>query len=199
MVGLSSRSEHKKSDREEAKLHRRHHRPPEMHFLRVLHEHWILPCMRKMMVSSSLDPSTLIYACCMERGDLQLVTCGRRGLQPHTSAILPLAGPTQAALKRVGTQIRTLQAALSEPEGKGFGCPTLLKAAKVLHDKYELLASAAPTMPQPAATTRSAAPTKTASIYSTTTSKPTCSDTTTPALLPVLTLKQVDKRIQSAI
>ncbi|BGP12083.1 hypothetical protein JCM10049v2_008005 [Rhodotorula toruloides] len=108
---------------------------------------------------------------------------------------------TQAALRRVRVQIQALQAALSELEGKGFGCPTLLKAAKVLRDEYESLASAAPTTPRPAATTRPVAPTpaKTASISSTTTSKPTRDDATTPALEPVLTLKQVDERIQSAI
>ncbi|CDR43955.1 RHTO0S08e08482g1_1 [Rhodotorula toruloides] len=49
---------------------------PETHFLRALPEHRILPCVRKMMVSSSLDPSTLVYARRMDRGDVRLVTRG---------------------------------------------------------------------------------------------------------------------------
>ncbi|BGP36098.1 hypothetical protein JCM10296v2_007952 [Rhodotorula toruloides] len=47
---------------------------PETLFLRALPEHRILPCVRKMMISLSLDPSTLVYARRMERGDVQLVT-----------------------------------------------------------------------------------------------------------------------------
>ncbi|GAA6043912.1 hypothetical protein NBRC10512_000546, partial [Rhodotorula toruloides] len=68
---------------------------PETHFLRALPEHRILPCVRKMMVSSSLDPSTLVYARRMERGDVQLVTRGpsaadllRRALAAHSAEIV---------------------------------------------------------------------------------------------------------------
>lgn len=114
---------------------------------------------------------------------------------------MPLAGPTQAAFKRVGAQICTLQAALSELEGKGLGCPTLLMAAKVLRDEYKSLASAAPTTPRPATTARTAAPTpaKTAPISSTTTSKAARPDATIPPSPPVLTVQAVDERIQRAI
>lgn len=77
----------------------------------------------------------------------------------------------------------------------------MLKAAKVLRDEYKLLASAAPTTPRPAAATRTAAPTpaKNASISTTTTSKATRNDATTPPLPPIVTLEAVDERIQSAI
>ncbi|BGP10379.1 hypothetical protein JCM10049v2_006264 [Rhodotorula toruloides] len=67
---------------------------PATHFLRALPEHRILPCVRKMMVSSSLDPSTLVYARRMERGDVQLVTRGpsaadllRRALSAYSAEI----------------------------------------------------------------------------------------------------------------
>ncbi|GAA6032095.1 hypothetical protein NBRC10512_000404, partial [Rhodotorula toruloides] len=122
----------------------------------------------------------------------------------YTSLILafsprmPPAGLTQAAFERVGAQIRTLQAALSELEGKGFGCPTLLKAAKVLRDEYELLASAAPTTPRPAASARTGTPTpaKPAPNSVAIASKPTRPDATTLPSPPVLTLETVDERIQ---
>ncbi|BGP72780.1 hypothetical protein NBRC10513v2_006178 [Rhodotorula toruloides] len=114
---------------------------------------------------------------------------------------MPLAGPAQAALKRVGAQLRILQAAVSELEGRGAGCPTLLRAMAVLRNKYEALASAAPTTPRPAATTRTTAPTpvKHVPISTTTTSKPARPDATTPPSPPVLTLMEVNERIQSAI
>ncbi|EGU12008.1 Pol-like protein [Rhodotorula toruloides ATCC 204091] len=114
---------------------------------------------------------------------------------------MPLAGPVQAALRRVGVQVQALQAALSELEGRGLGCPTLLKAAKLLRDEYESLASAAPTTPRPAATTRTTAPTpaKTAPFSTTTTSKLTRNDATTPPSPPVLTLEAVDERIQAQV
>ncbi|GAA6039022.1 hypothetical protein NBRC10512_006210 [Rhodotorula toruloides] len=67
---------------------------PATHFLRALPEHRILPCMRKMMVSSSLNPSTLVYARRMEKGDVQLVTRGpsaadllRRALSAYSAEI----------------------------------------------------------------------------------------------------------------
>ncbi|CDR36357.1 RHTO0S02e00958g1_1 [Rhodotorula toruloides] len=67
---------------------------PATHFLRALPEHRILPCVHKMMVSSSLDPSTLVYARRMERGDVQLVTRGpsaadllRRALSAYSAEI----------------------------------------------------------------------------------------------------------------
>ncbi|GAA6058008.1 hypothetical protein NBRC10513_007311 [Rhodotorula toruloides] len=114
---------------------------------------------------------------------------------------MPLAGQAQTALRRVGAQIRTLQAALSELESKGVGCPTLLRAMTVLRDEYESLAAAAPTTPRPAATTRTTAPTpaKNALISSTTTSKPTCDDATTPPAPPALTLEAVDERIEAQV
>ncbi|BGP07476.1 hypothetical protein JCM10049v2_003310 [Rhodotorula toruloides] len=68
---------------------------PETHFLRALPEHRILPCVRKMMVSSSLDPSTLVYARRMDRGDVRLVTRGpsaadllRRALSAYSAEIV---------------------------------------------------------------------------------------------------------------
>lgn len=67
---------------------------PETHFLRAIPGHRILPCVRKMMVSTSLDPSTLVYARRMERGDVQLVTRGpsavnllRRALSAYSAEI----------------------------------------------------------------------------------------------------------------
>ncbi|BGP34367.1 hypothetical protein JCM10296v2_006184 [Rhodotorula toruloides] len=67
---------------------------PETHFLRALPDHRILPCVRKIMVSSSLDPSTLVYARRRERGDVQLITRGpsaaellRRALSAHSAKI----------------------------------------------------------------------------------------------------------------
>ncbi|KAK4335922.1 LOW QUALITY PROTEIN: hypothetical protein RTBOTA2_004674 [Rhodotorula toruloides] len=122
-------------------------------------------------------------------------------LNSGRSASMPLAGQAQTALRRVGAQIRTLQAALSELESKGVGCPTLLRAMTVLRDEYESLAAAAPTTPRPAATTRTTAPTpaKNALISSTTTSKPTCDDATTPPAPPALTLEAVDERIEAQV
>ncbi|BGO95164.1 hypothetical protein JCM10020v2_006876 [Rhodotorula toruloides] len=68
---------------------------PETHFLRALPEHRILPCVCKMMVSSSPDPSTLVYAQHMERGDVRLVTRGpsaadllRRALSAYSAEIV---------------------------------------------------------------------------------------------------------------
>ncbi|KAK4331335.1 hypothetical protein RTBOTA2_000807 [Rhodotorula toruloides] len=114
---------------------------------------------------------------------------------------MPLAGPIQASLRRVGVQVQALQAALSELEERGLGCLTLLKAAKVLHDEYKVLASAALTTPRPAAPTRITAPTpaKNAAISITSTSKPTRDDATTPPSPPILTLETVDERLQSAM
>uniref|UniRef100_A0A0K3CV32 FGENESH: predicted gene_16.33 protein n=1 Tax=Rhodotorula toruloides TaxID=5286 RepID=A0A0K3CV32_RHOTO len=129
-----------------------------------------------------------------------LVTCTLDAFVRFKAA-MPLAGPAQAALKRVGAQLRILQAAVSELEGRGAGCPTLLRAMAVLRNKYEALASAAPTTPRPAATTRTTAPTpvKHVPISTTTTSKPARPDATTPPSPPVLTLMEVNERIQSAI
>ncbi|CDR48850.1 RHTO0S21e00144g1_1 [Rhodotorula toruloides] len=77
---------------------------PATHFLRALPEHRILPCVRKMLVSSSLDPSTLVYARRMERGDVQLVTRGpsaadllRRALSAYSAEIL-VKMPVEATL-----------------------------------------------------------------------------------------------------
>ncbi|GAA6043804.1 hypothetical protein NBRC10512_007266, partial [Rhodotorula toruloides] len=77
---------------------------PATNFLRALPEHRILPCVRKMMVSSSLDPSTLVYARRMERGDVQLVTRGplaadllRRALSAY-SAEITVKMPVEATL-----------------------------------------------------------------------------------------------------
>ncbi|GAA6057930.1 hypothetical protein RTBOTA2_006725 [Rhodotorula toruloides] len=68
---------------------------PETHYLRALPDHRLLPCVRKMMVSLSLDPSTLVYARRMERGDVQLVTRApsaadllRRALAAHSAEIV---------------------------------------------------------------------------------------------------------------
>ncbi|GAA6058158.1 hypothetical protein NBRC10513_007300 [Rhodotorula toruloides] len=95
----------------------------------------------------------------------------------------PLAGATLVALRRVGVQVQALQAALSELERRGLGCPTLLRAMKVLHNEYKVLASAAPTTPRPAAPTCIVAPTpaKTVSTTTTTTSNSTRDDVSPPA------------------
>ncbi|KAJ8294879.1 putative RNA-directed DNA polymerase from transposon BS [Rhodotorula toruloides] len=120
---------------------------------------------------------------------------------PTRLAFMPLAGATQAALRRVGVQVQALQAALSELGERGLGCPTLMKAMKVLQDEYKALASAAPSTPRPAASTRISAstPAKTAPITTTTTTKPTRTDTFPPPQPPVLSLETVDKRIQAQV
>ncbi|BGO91184.1 hypothetical protein NBRC10512v2_003452 [Rhodotorula toruloides] len=114
---------------------------------------------------------------------------------------MPLAGATQAALRRVGVQVQALQAALSKLGERGLGCPTLMKAMKVLQDEYKALASAAPSTPRPAASTRISAstPAKTAPITTTTTTKPTRTDAFPPPQPPVLSLETVDKRIQAQV
>uniref|UniRef100_A0A0K3CQZ3 BY PROTMAP: gi/342319148/gb/EGU11098.1/ Pol-like protein [Rhodotorula glutinis ATCC 204091] n=1 Tax=Rhodotorula toruloides TaxID=5286 RepID=A0A0K3CQZ3_RHOTO len=98
----------------------------------------------------------------------------------------PLAGATLVALRRVGVQVQALQAALSELERRGLGCPTLLRAMKVLHNEYKVLASAAPTTPRPAAPTCIVAPTpaKTVSTTTTTTSNSTHRSFAAVAALP---------------
>ncbi|KAL7338314.1 hypothetical protein BJY59DRAFT_653257, partial [Rhodotorula toruloides] len=88
---------------------------------------------------------------------------------PTRLAFMPLAGATQAALRRVGVQVQALQAALSKLGERGLGCPTLMKAMK------------------------------TAPITTTTTTKPTRTDAFPPPQPPVLSLETVDKRIQAQV